>query len=137
MHLKFNRILRCRKGFFTQQFGADAALFKLFLSFFWQKFESQVTGLLGFSEGGGTVGGRGFLKASGSGDRLSWHGRSGAGGGQSDGRGAWWGAAHSLSGDVAVLDHWLRRRWIGRRAKRLRRDAGIFTDDAVFSGTAG
>ena len=48
MHLKFNRILRCRKGFFTQQFGADAALFKLFLSFFGKKFESQVTGLLGF-----------------------------------------------------------------------------------------
>ena len=65
MHLKFNRILRCRKGFFTQQFGADAALFKLFLSFFGKKFESQVTGLLGFSEGAGRVGGRGFLKLPG------------------------------------------------------------------------
>ena len=64
MHLKFNRILRCRKGFFTQQFGADAALFKLFLSFL-AKFESQVTGLLGFSEGAGRVGGRGFLKLPG------------------------------------------------------------------------
>ncbi|MFQ8842150.1 MAG: hypothetical protein ACLR8P_15800 [Clostridium fessum] len=58
--------------------------------------------------------------------QLSWHGRSGAGGGQSDGRGAWWGAAHSLSGDVAVLDHRLRRRWTGRRAKRLRRGARDF-----------
>ena len=65
MHLKFNQILRCRKGFFTQQFGADAALFKLFLSFFGKKFESQVTGLLGFSEGAGRVGGRGFLKLPG------------------------------------------------------------------------
>ena len=65
MHIKFNRILRCRKGFFTQQFGADAALFKLFLSFFGKKFESQVTGLLGFSEGAGRVGGRGFLKLPG------------------------------------------------------------------------